>query len=96
MRYGFIIPDIQDAGPAEIAVLAREAEANGWDALFFWDGDWGLSPWVLLSAMAVQTERIRCRGVSHGSLRATALRWTSFRTAAWSSRSASVRSMRRI
>ncbi len=65
MRYGLIIPDIRDAGPAAIAALAPEAEANGWDALFFWDGDWGLSPWVLLAAMAVQTERIRLGAILH-------------------------------
>lgn len=65
MRYGFVIPDPKDAQTNEIVGLAREAEAAGWDAIFFWDGDWGYSPWVILSAMAVQTERIRLGAILH-------------------------------
>jgi alkanesulfonate monooxygenase SsuD/methylene tetrahydromethanopterin reductase-like flavin-dependent oxidoreductase (luciferase family) len=53
MRYGFIIPDMADAATNEIVELARDAEAAGWDAIFFWDGDWGYSPWITLAAMAV-------------------------------------------
>ena len=65
MRYGFIIPDIQDARTNEIVGLARDAEAAGWDAIFFWDGDWGYSPWITLAGMAVQTERIHLGAVLH-------------------------------
>ena len=65
MRYGFIIPDMTGAATNEIVDLAREAEASGWDALFFWDGDWGFSPWITLAAMAVQTERIRLGAILH-------------------------------
>lgn len=65
MRYGFVIPDVTDAGPKEMAELAHEAEAVGWDAIFFWDGDWGYSPWVTLAAMAASTERIRMGAILH-------------------------------
>lgn len=65
MHYGVIIPDIVDAGPQDLAALARDAEDAGWDAIFFWDGDWGLSPWVVLSAMAMQTSRIRFGAILH-------------------------------
>ena len=65
MHYGFVIPDIPQAGPREIADLAREAEEKGWDAIFFWDADWGFSPWIVLSAMATYTERIRFGAMLH-------------------------------
>ena len=35
MRYGFIIPDMADTRPDTIAALACNAEAAGWDAIFF-------------------------------------------------------------
>ena len=65
MRYGFVIPDIQGVSANDFAGMAREAEASGWDAIFFWDGDWGLSPWITLSAMAVATERVRLGAILH-------------------------------
>jgi alkanesulfonate monooxygenase SsuD/methylene tetrahydromethanopterin reductase-like flavin-dependent oxidoreductase (luciferase family) len=65
MHYGFIVPDMVDARPDAIAALARDAEAAGWDAIFFWDGDWGVSPWVVLTAMAERTERIRLGAILH-------------------------------
>lgn len=66
LRYGFIIP----GGEAnEIVTMAREAEDAGWDGVFIPDcisietpeypaTPW-FDPWALLSAMAVQTKRIR-------------------------------------
>lgn len=62
MQYGFIIPrgDIRT-----IVELAREAEAAGWDGVFYWDGIYIESagptydPWVVLAAIAMRTERIR-------------------------------------
>ncbi len=57
MRYGFIIPSAPDA--STFAALGREAEEAGWDGVFYWDGDWGFSPWVVLSAIAIRTERVR-------------------------------------
>lgn len=62
MRYGFIIP----GGNLEtIIALAQEAEAAGWDGVFYWDGIYIESagpmydPWVVLGAMAMRTERVR-------------------------------------
>ena len=62
MQYGFIIPggDLQT-----IVELARDAEAAGWDGVFYWDGiyikDVGLmyDPWVVLAAIALRTEHVR-------------------------------------
>jgi alkanesulfonate monooxygenase SsuD/methylene tetrahydromethanopterin reductase-like flavin-dependent oxidoreductase (luciferase family) len=65
MQYGFIIPDMADATTNKIVELARDAETAGWDAIFFWDGDWGYSPWVTMAAMAVHTQRIRLGAILH-------------------------------
>ena len=62
MRYGFIIPtgDIHT-----IAALAAEAEAAGWDGVFYWDGIYVgpetpvYDPWVVLAAVALRTTRVR-------------------------------------
>ena len=62
MRYGFIIPrgDLDT-----ILRLAVEAEAAGWDGVFYWDGiciDGAgpmFDPWVMLGAMALRTSRVR-------------------------------------
>lgn len=56
MRYGFVLP----TGDARTAAdLAREAEQAGWDGFFVWDAVWGVDPWIMLTAAAMQTERIR-------------------------------------
>ncbi|HEX7197084.1 MAG TPA: LLM class flavin-dependent oxidoreductase [Candidatus Limnocylindria bacterium] len=62
MQYGVIIT----GGPvAEQIELARAAEAAGWDGVFTWDGIHlgdGMEvndPWVLMSAFAMATERVR-------------------------------------
>ena len=61
MRYGIIV----NAGdPREMADRAAEAEAAGWDGVFYYDaiaiGDAEIyDPWVVLAAMAVRTERVR-------------------------------------
>ena len=61
MKYGFIIP----GGEIHtVADLARDAEAAGWDAAFYWDGiniqDTPMyDPWVTMAAMATRTERVR-------------------------------------
>lgn len=62
MRYGFIIPG---GGVRDIVELGRDADAAGWDAVFYWEGDWGVSPWVALGAIASHTERIRLGAVLH-------------------------------
>ncbi|HKH78009.1 MAG TPA: LLM class flavin-dependent oxidoreductase [Rubrobacteraceae bacterium] len=61
MRYGFIVTN---GDPRAIAELAREAEAAGWDGVFYWDGICvgGMDtydPWVVMAAMAMRTERVR-------------------------------------
>jgi alkanesulfonate monooxygenase SsuD/methylene tetrahydromethanopterin reductase-like flavin-dependent oxidoreductase (luciferase family) len=60
MRYGIVI----NAGdPRQMADLAGEAEAAGWDGVFYYDaiaiGDAELyDPWVVLGAMALRTGRV--------------------------------------
>ena len=61
MRCGIIV----NAGdPRIMAELAAEAEAAGWDGVFYYDaiaiGDAEMfDPWVVLAAMAMRTERVR-------------------------------------
>ena len=62
MRYGIVLT----AGNIhEIAAMAAEAEAAGWDGVFYWDGiaipgaDPIYDPWVTLAAIAMRTERVR-------------------------------------
>ena len=61
MQYGIILT----AGePRAAAELAKEAEDAGWDGVFSWDGiSLGpmdtYDPWVLMAAMAMQTDRVR-------------------------------------
>ncbi|WP_367123560.1 LLM class flavin-dependent oxidoreductase [Streptomyces phytohabitans] len=68
MRYSLNVPnfgELQD--PRVVADLARTAEQAGWDALFVWDHVLHVrreereiaDPWVLLTAAALATERIR-------------------------------------
>ncbi|MBA3778138.1 MAG: LLM class flavin-dependent oxidoreductase [Chloroflexi bacterium] len=75
MNYGYIITTggpapgqptdaVRGSAPRTIAQLAGEAEAAGWDGVFFWDaiaiGDMEIyDPWVVLAAMAMRTERVR-------------------------------------
>jgi alkanesulfonate monooxygenase SsuD/methylene tetrahydromethanopterin reductase-like flavin-dependent oxidoreductase (luciferase family) len=63
MRFGLSVPPFTD--PADVVALARSAESNGWDGFFLWDHlRWddvvdAHDPWVLLGALAQETERIR-------------------------------------
>jgi alkanesulfonate monooxygenase SsuD/methylene tetrahydromethanopterin reductase-like flavin-dependent oxidoreductase (luciferase family) len=62
MRYGVIITG---GSVGEQIDLARAAEAAGWDGVFTWDGIHVgdtmevHDPWVLMSAFAMATERVR-------------------------------------
>lgn len=56
MKYGFVLP-YGDARTA--ADLAYEAEQVGWDGFFVWEPVWGIDAWVVLTAAAMRTERIR-------------------------------------
>jgi alkanesulfonate monooxygenase SsuD/methylene tetrahydromethanopterin reductase-like flavin-dependent oxidoreductase (luciferase family) len=68
VRFSINIPNFGDfADPRAVARVAAETEAAGWDALFVWDhvvhvksdrqtfGD----PWMLLTAAALATDRIK-------------------------------------
>src|SRR5690606_14380721 len=61
MRYAVSIPPFTDA--RTIVELGREAEQAGWDGIFLWDHvQWTAGmpvhdPWVLLGALALETER---------------------------------------
>ena len=56
MQYGFVLP-YGDARTA--ADFAQAAEAAGWDGFFVWEPVWGWDAWVMLTAAALCTERIR-------------------------------------
>lgn len=66
MQYGIIIPN-GDIGT--IATLAAEAEAAGWDGVFYWDGIYVgpetpvHDPWIAMAAMAMRTSRVRIGSV---------------------------------
>jgi len=68
MRFAVYIPNFGDfADPRVVADLARRAEEAGWDGLFVWDHVTHskelrreiADPWVLLTAAALATRRIR-------------------------------------
>lgn len=68
MQYGLDVPTTGEyADPRILAQLASEAEAAGWDCFFLWDVLLGgddmstdvLDPWIALTAIALQTARIK-------------------------------------
>lgn len=68
MRCAVVVPNFGDfADPRLLADLARRAEEAGWDGLFVWDHVTHhkelrrriADPWVLLTAAALATSRIR-------------------------------------
>src|SRR5258708_29622486 len=60
MKFGL---DIPTTGPyADVRVLAQlaaDAETAGWDGFFIWDVLEGIDPWIALTAIALQTSRIK-------------------------------------
>jgi len=65
-RYAIeIVPFGEFGDPRVVMELAAAAEAAGWDGLFVWDHlayAWGMpggDPWVILSAAATVTDRLR-------------------------------------
>lgn len=66
MYFGLYIPPFGDYADARlVSRLARDAEEAGWDGIFLWDHlvmswpDPVVDPWVALTAIAMNTERIR-------------------------------------
>jgi hypothetical protein len=56
MKYGFVLP-YGDARTA--ADFAFEAEQAGWDGFFVWEPVWGWEAWMMLTAAAMRTQRIK-------------------------------------
>lgn len=56
MKYGFVLP-YGDARTA--ADFAFEAEQAGWDGFFVWEPVWGWEAWMLLTAAAMRTQRLK-------------------------------------
>jgi alkanesulfonate monooxygenase SsuD/methylene tetrahydromethanopterin reductase-like flavin-dependent oxidoreductase (luciferase family) len=61
VKFGVVVTT---GDPRTVADLAAEAEAAGWDGVFYWDGvaigEMELyDPWVVMAAMAMRTERVR-------------------------------------
>jgi alkanesulfonate monooxygenase SsuD/methylene tetrahydromethanopterin reductase-like flavin-dependent oxidoreductase (luciferase family) len=56
MKFGFVVP-WGDA--ADVADMAVAAEANGWGALFVWEGLYGTDAWVSLAVAATRTTHLR-------------------------------------
>jgi alkanesulfonate monooxygenase SsuD/methylene tetrahydromethanopterin reductase-like flavin-dependent oxidoreductase (luciferase family) len=68
MRYAVNVPNFEDYSDVRtVAALAADAEAAGWDGFFVWDHlafvkAWKLriaDPWILLTGVALATERLR-------------------------------------
>lgn len=56
MRYGFVVPDADPTGFADLAALGEE---HGWDAVFTYESVFGIDAWVTLAVAATRTRRIR-------------------------------------
>jgi alkanesulfonate monooxygenase SsuD/methylene tetrahydromethanopterin reductase-like flavin-dependent oxidoreductase (luciferase family) len=66
MHYGIVMANLDDYADPHAAIrLAQAAEGAGWEAFFVWDhlgfvwGSPSCDPWVVLSAVAVSTTRIK-------------------------------------
>lgn len=56
MQFGFVLPGGTAAEQLEQAAIADEA---GWDAVFVWEGAYGVDAWTLLAAMSQRTRHVR-------------------------------------
>jgi alkanesulfonate monooxygenase SsuD/methylene tetrahydromethanopterin reductase-like flavin-dependent oxidoreductase (luciferase family) len=56
MRYGWVLPYGDARTAAELAAVAEE---HGWDGFFVWEAVWGIDAWMMLTAVAMRTVRIR-------------------------------------
>ena len=56
MRYGAILPGGTATQQLGLACLAEEV---GWDGVFVWEAAYGVDPWSLLAAIAVQTTHVQ-------------------------------------
>jgi alkanesulfonate monooxygenase SsuD/methylene tetrahydromethanopterin reductase-like flavin-dependent oxidoreductase (luciferase family) len=56
MRYGVILPGGGAREQVEQGVLAEQA---GWDGVFVWEAGYGVEPWSVLAAIAVQTSTVQ-------------------------------------
>lgn len=60
MKFGLDVPTTGVYADVRAqAALAVEAEEAGWDGFFVWDELSGVDPWLALTAIALQTTRIR-------------------------------------
>ena len=64
LKFGYYTPNFDFCGDVRVlAGLAADAEAAGWDGFYLWDHlqftEPVVDPWIALTAMALQTERIR-------------------------------------
>jgi alkanesulfonate monooxygenase SsuD/methylene tetrahydromethanopterin reductase-like flavin-dependent oxidoreductase (luciferase family) len=57
MQFGVVMRT--DVPLDTIPELASLAEESGWDGFFIWDSFAGQDPWVLLTAVAMRTQRLR-------------------------------------
>lgn len=60
MKHGIVLTT---GDPRQLADLAASAEAAGWDGVFYWDaiavpGLVSWDPWVVMTAIAMRTERV--------------------------------------
>ena len=66
MKNGFVLP----FGDARMAAdMASLAEQHGWDGFFVWEPVWGNDAWVMLTAAAMCTQRIRLGAAADPYLR---------------------------
>ncbi|MGE5227876.1 MAG: LLM class flavin-dependent oxidoreductase [Planctomycetaceae bacterium] len=66
MRFSLSVPNFGPFADARLtATIAREAETAGWDGVFVWDhllgweGNVVADPWIVLTAVALRTRRVR-------------------------------------